>query len=98
MQNEFPKHRSISPRSSKAQLKCLLGSGMALTMFAAGFFLSCHRNINIVSRTLTTGFVNGAEFKGSIIATINVGRGGYSTCTFEQLPPNFTPGTLSTHA
>jgi hypothetical protein len=98
MQKRWPKHRNTSTRFSKAQLKCLLLSGMALAIFAAGLFLSaCHHNINIVSQTVTNGVVNGAAFKGSISATINVGRGGYSTCTFEQLPPRFTPGTLSTH-
>jgi hypothetical protein len=99
MQKQWPKYRNTSTRFSKAQLKCLLLSEMALAIFAAGLFLSaCHHNINIVSRTVTTGAVNGAAFKGSIIATINVGRGGYSTCTFEQLPPHFTPGTIGTHA
>jgi hypothetical protein len=91
-------HRNSSSRFSKAPLKCLVSFGLSLAVFAAGFLLSCHRNINIVSRTETTGTVNGAAFKNSIVATINVGRGGYSTCTFEQLPPQFTPGTLSTHA
>ena len=59
---------------------------------------ACRRKIDIVSRTVTMGSVNGAPFQGSINATINVGRGGTSTCTFDQLPPNFTPGTLGTHA
>jgi hypothetical protein len=91
-------NRDTSTRFSKARLKCLFSSGLSLAVFAAGFLLSCHRNINIVSRTETIGTVNGAVFKNSIVATINVGRGGNSTCTFEQLPPQFTPGTLSTHA
>jgi len=86
MQDQWPTHRKTSTRFSKVRLKCLASSGLSLAVFATGFLLSCHRNINVVSRTVITGVVNGAAFKGSIVATIN-----------EQLPPQFTPGTLSTH-
>ena len=55
-------------------------------------------DVDIVSRSAIRGSINGSPFEGSISATFNTGKGGSSTCEFGQLPPRFTPGTLSTHA
>ena len=64
---------------------------------AAAVLTGCNRTIDIVSRTVTSGTINGAAIRGSINATIHVGRGGTSSCTFDQLPPKFTPATIGTH-
>jgi hypothetical protein len=56
------------------------------------------RSIDIVSRSVITGVVNDAAFKGRVTAIISTGRGGYSVCEFEQLPVQFTPGTIGTHS
>jgi hypothetical protein len=32
-----------------------------------------------------------------VLATINTGRGGSSTCTFTKLPTAFNPASLGTH-
>ncbi len=99
MGNNLLRHRNTSAGLPKARSNRLLRSGMVLSLLGMGAFLpACHRNIDIVSRTVTTGSVNGVAFKGSVSATINTGRGGRSTCSFEQLPPHFTPGTIGTHA
>jgi hypothetical protein len=72
-----------------------LRAAVTVTLLVTVAFLSaCHRNINIISKTVTTGAVNGAAISGNVTATIYVGRGGQSSCTFEQLPPSFTPSTL----
>lgn len=55
------------------------------------------RNVEIVARTEVTGAINGAALRGHIVATVNTGRGGRSTCEFSQLPNRFTAATLGTH-
>jgi len=71
---------------------------MALSLLGAGAFLpSCKRGAEIASRTSIAGTDNGSAFQGSITATIRRDSGGISSCTFEQLPPRFTPGTIGTH-
>jgi hypothetical protein len=72
----------------------LLGIGLA----------SCYQNhrannhsIDVVSRTVISGSINNDAVKGRVSATLNTGRGGSSTCEFEQLPASFTPGTFATH-
>ena len=90
MRNDSSKRFSI--QFFKRQL---LSTTATLALFGTAVFLSaCHRNVTVVSRTVTTGTVNAASIKGTVTATINIGRGGHSSCTFEQLPPRFTPGTL----
>ena len=72
---------------------------LALSLLGMTAFPSaCRRKIDIVSRTVITGSANGAAFQGNVTATINTGRGGQSTCAFDQLPPSFMPGTIGTHA
>lgn len=60
--------------------------------------LQKQRSVDIVSRSTINGFVNNTAFSGKIIAIISTGRGGYSACAFDQLPPHFTPGTIGTHS
>jgi hypothetical protein len=89
------------PQSRKATSKPALSCIVALCVLCAGTSLiSCrrHRKIEIVSRTVINGVVNNAAFKGTVNATIKVGSGGHSSCTYEQLPPQFNPGTIGTHA
>jgi hypothetical protein len=90
---------NASTHSGTAQPKCSRCFIVALSVIcAASFLLSCKkRSMDIVSRTVITGSVNATAFQGSINATITTGRGGTSTCVFEQLPPRFTPGTIGTH-
>ena len=79
--------------------KRLIATGLVFTGLAM-LWVACKRNskIEIVSRTSVSGSVNNAVFKGTITATINVGRGGHSSCAYEQLPPLFSPATIGTHA
>jgi hypothetical protein len=81
--------------------KRLIATGLVFSLLGlATFSVACKRNrkIEIVSRTQVSGSVNNAAFKGTITATINVGRGGHSSCAYEQLPPLFSPATIGTHA
>jgi hypothetical protein len=55
------------------------------------------KDIEIVSLTQLSGYVNGQAVEGRVTASFNTGRGGASTCQFSQLPDRFTPGTFSTH-
>ena len=59
--------------------------------------LRVRKDMDVVSKTVVTGAVNGSAVEGTVNATFNTGRGGRSTCEFVKLPPKFTPGTLSTH-
>lgn len=92
--------RRLLPESSKSRSKAVLTCILLLSALCAIGLVACkrQRKIEIISRTVINGSVNNAPFKGSINATINVGRGGHSSCTYDQLPPNFTPGTIGTHA
>lgn len=83
--------------------KCSCRLAMAWSLLGMGVvLLACAHNtrvrrIDVVSRTVISGSINASAVKGRVSATINTGRGGRSTCEFEQLPPSFTPGTLATH-
>ena len=59
--------------------------------------LRVRKDVDVVSKTVISGMVNGSAIDGTVNATFNTGRGGRSTCEFVKLPPKFTPGTLSTH-
>ena len=66
---------------------------------AVGFF-ACRTSqrtpsVNIVSRSVVDGIVNGQPLKAVVSANFNTINGGHSSCTFSQLPPRFTPGTLA---
>lgn len=52
---------------------------------------------SVTVRTTISGIVNGEALKGSVVATLNTGRGGESACRFSKLPSGFTPGTFGTH-
>ena len=69
--------------------------GVAVSPSAAGPVV--RKDLEILSLTELSGYVNGSPVQGRVRATINTGRGGASTCEFSQLPDRFTPGTFSTH-
>ena len=52
---------------------------------------------SVTVRTTISGIVNGEAMKGSVVATLNTGRGGESTCRFSRLPSGFTPAIFGTH-
>ena len=51
----------------------------------------------VTVRTEIAGIVNGEPLKGRVVATLDTGRGGRSTCRFSKLPSGFTLGTFGTH-
>ena len=63
--NKEPRRSTTRLVHSGAAL-CFLGLGVLAAVLPA-----CDRKIDIVSRTTIAGIVNGAAFKGSIVATIN---------------------------
>ncbi|MGB7201396.1 MAG: hypothetical protein WBD16_03910 [Pyrinomonadaceae bacterium] len=82
--------RFFSPRLS------LLAVGVIL--IAA--FAACRpqqQDIDITSKTVYSGTVNGSPLEINVVATINTGRGGNSTCTFTKIPSGFNPASLGTH-
>ena len=72
--------------------------GMVIVLFAA--FAACRRDrdIDVTARTTMSGVVNGSPLEATVVATINTGRGGSSTCTFTKTPTGFNPASLGTHA
>lgn len=52
-------------------------------------------SVDIVSKSMVNGTVNGLPLKATVSANFNTIRGGHSSCTFSQLPTAFTPGTLA---
>ena len=68
-----------------------------MLLAAVGSLLACDRGSDIASRTTLSGSVNGSVITGRVSSTIDAGRGGRSTCEFDELPPSFTPGTFGTH-
>jgi hypothetical protein len=69
----------------------------AIMLFA--FVAACPRArfIDINSKTTVSGIVNGSPMEVDVLATINTGHGGNSTCTFTKLPTAFNPASLGTH-
>ena len=81
--------------------KTFLVVGIALPMLASIY--SCRRegatkDIDLTSRTKYSGTINGSPIAIDVVAKINTGRGGSSTCTFATIPERFNPATLGTHA
>lgn len=74
----------------------LFAIGVILTAFLAACPRAA-RDINVNAKTMYSGIVNGSPMEVDVLATINTGRGGSSTCTFTKLPPGFNPATLGTH-
>jgi hypothetical protein len=96
MENQPREPIKVSVKSQSKRTLCYI---VGLSVICLGAFdHACHRKTDIVSRTVIAGSVNGAAFHGNITATINIGHGGHSSCTFDSLPPTFTPGTIGTHA
>jgi hypothetical protein len=52
---------------------------------------------SVTVRTTISGMVNGEAMKGRVVATLNTGQGGRSSCSFSRLPTGFTPATFGTH-
>ena len=91
----MPRHMS-----SFTQRSLFLGVGI-LVLFAS-LAAACRKRsageIEITAKTTYSGIINGSPIKVDVLATINVGRGGSSTCTFVGLPTGFNPASLGTHA
>ena len=76
---------------------------LSLAVLLLAPLYSCRRetapkDIDITARTKYTGAINGNSIAIDVVATINTGRGGNSTCTFTSIPSGFNPATLGTHA
>jgi hypothetical protein len=56
------------------------------------------RDLEVTAKTTYSGTINGSPIKVDVLATINTGRGGSSSCTFASLPPAFNPAVLGTMA
>ena len=97
-----PPTTSIRPPQTRAKRRLFYVLGLSLTV--AAFLVACsvnrdhRRNVDILSRTVITGSVNGSPFEGRVSATFNTRRGGSSSCEFGKLPAGFTPATVNTHA
>ena len=77
--------------------------GMGIVLFASLALAACRqqrniRDIDVTAKTSYSGIVNGSPMKVDVLATINTGRGGSSTCTFINLPTGVNPAALGTHA
>lgn len=79
-----------------------------ITIFSIGVvlvttILSCDRqskpnDVEVTSRTRYSGAINGSPISIDVLATINTGRGGRSTCTFNELPSGLNPAVFGTMA
>jgi len=78
--------------------KCLFCFGMVIVLFASLTACRRERDIDVTARTTMSGIVNGSPLEATVVATINTGRGGSSTCTFTKTPTGFNPASLGTHA
>jgi hypothetical protein len=77
--------------------------GVGILLLFASLASTCRQKrsaseIEITAKTTYSGVINGSPIKVDVLATINVGRGGSSTCTFVALPTGFNPASLGTHA
>lgn len=70
---------------------------LALSIVAASSLTACDTQIEIASHSDVRGLVNDAAMIGTITAKIDTAAGGVSTCTYTQLPRDFTAATLGTH-
>jgi hypothetical protein len=77
---------------------------IAIGIIASASLTACHRqrymqerDIDITSKTTMSGSVNGSPIEVDVLATLNTGHGGISSCTFTKLPSGFNPATLGTH-
>jgi len=90
----------------KRTLAFLAKTSLVLTIAVPllAFSYSCRpetattKDIDLTSRTKYSGAINGSPIAIDVVATINTGRGGNSTCTFTTIPTGFNPATLGTHA
>ena len=92
--------RSDSVLSTKTRAKSWLCLVFGLSLTGAAFLAGCsaNRGVDILSRTVITGSVNGSPFEGRVSATFNTRHGGSSSCEFDRLPAGFTPATINSHA
>lgn len=77
----------------------LLGIGVVLmtSLFA------CRRqggmkDMEVTAKTNYSGTINGSPISIDVVATINTGRGGRSSCTLTKGPSGFNLATLGTMA
>ena len=70
---------------------------MGMILIAA--FAACRpeQDTEITSKTAYSGAINGSPIEINVVAKINTGRGGNSTCTFTKIPLGFNPASLGTH-
>lgn len=72
---------------------------LAASLLGAGGIVSgCAKHQEIVSRTEVGGTVNASAVEVRVVSTIDVNRGGQSSCEYVRLPTGFNPGTLGTMA
>jgi hypothetical protein len=56
------------------------------------------KDIDVKAKTTYSGVINGGPINVDVLATINVGHGGRSVCTFVNVPTGFNPAVLGTMA
>jgi hypothetical protein len=56
------------------------------------------RDVDVTSKTKYSGTINGSPISIDVVATINTGRGGRSSCIFTTVPSGFNPAVLGTMA
>ena len=73
---------------------------LVMVIVLSASFAACRRerDIDVTVRTTMSGIVNGSALEATVVATLNTGRGGSSTCTFTKLPGGFNPASLGTLA
>jgi len=71
--------------------------GMVAVLFLSAGTCRKGQDIDITARTTVSGGVNGGALEATVVASINTGRGGTSTCTYTKLPSGFNPAVLGTH-
>ena len=74
-----------------------IGLVLLLSLFA------CNRDgrvkdMDVTSKTKYAGTINGSPVSIDVLATINTGRGGRSTCTLTNGPSDFNLAVLGTMA
>lgn len=79
--------------------KTFLLLSISVLLFASLY--ACRRegarkDIEVTARTKYSGAINGSSIAVDVVATLNTGRGGRSSCTFTTMPAGLNPGSLGT--
>jgi hypothetical protein len=74
---------------------------MGVVLLASLF--ACHRqggrkDLEVTAKTNYSGTINGSPISIDVVATINTGRGGRSSCTLTNGPSGFNLAALGTMA